>query len=244
MIEEAERKGGSGPAARSSSRRRQHRRRAGDRGGGQGLPLHLRHAGQDGQEKIALLRAYGAEVVDCPTAVAPESPESYYSVADRLAREIPGAFQPNQYTNPANPRRALRDDRARDLGADRRARSRASSPASARAGPSPASAGTSRSRTRTCTSSAPTRRARSTPAPGAPYKVEGIGEDFWPATFDPRWSTHGHGHRPRLVPDRAARDARRRASCWAAPAARRSHAAIEVAQALRRRRTGRRAAAG
>ena len=47
-------------------------------------------------EKIALLRAYGAEVVVCPTAVARESPQSYYSVADRLAREIPGAFQPHQ----------------------------------------------------------------------------------------------------------------------------------------------------
>jgi len=55
------------------------------------------------QEKIALLRAYGAEVVICPTAVARESPESYYSVADRLASEIPGAFQPNQYFNPVNP---------------------------------------------------------------------------------------------------------------------------------------------
>ena len=55
------------------------------------------------QEKIALLRAYGAEVVITPTAVAPESPESYYRVADRLAEEIPGAFQPNQYYNPVNP---------------------------------------------------------------------------------------------------------------------------------------------
>src|SRR5918992_3929520 len=52
------------------------------------------------QDKISLLRAYGAEVVICPTAVAPESPESYYRVADRLAAEIPGAFQPNQYHNP------------------------------------------------------------------------------------------------------------------------------------------------
>jgi cystathionine beta-synthase len=54
-------------------------------------------------EKIALLRAYGAEVVVCPTAVPRESPQSYYSVADRLTREIPGAFQPNQYFNQANP---------------------------------------------------------------------------------------------------------------------------------------------
>jgi cystathionine beta-synthase len=55
------------------------------------------------QEKIALLRAYGAEVVICPTAVPPDSPESYYSVSDRLAEEIPGGFKPDQYSNLANP---------------------------------------------------------------------------------------------------------------------------------------------
>ncbi len=55
------------------------------------------------REKIDLLRAYGAKVVVCPTNVAPESPESYYSVSDRLAAEIPGAFKPNQYSNAANP---------------------------------------------------------------------------------------------------------------------------------------------
>jgi cystathionine beta-synthase len=55
------------------------------------------------QEKISLLRAYGAEVVITPTAVPPESPESYYRVADRLTEEIPGAFQPNQYFNQENP---------------------------------------------------------------------------------------------------------------------------------------------
>ena len=54
-------------------------------------------------EKVSLLRAYGAEVVITPTAVAPESPESYYSVANRLTEEIPGAFQPNQYHNAKNP---------------------------------------------------------------------------------------------------------------------------------------------
>jgi cystathionine beta-synthase len=56
------------------------------------------------QEKINLLRAYGAEVVVCPTAVEPDDPRSYYRTADRLTREIPGAFQPNQYFNQANPR--------------------------------------------------------------------------------------------------------------------------------------------
>src|SRR5256885_11834589 len=55
------------------------------------------------QEKISMLRAYGAEVVICPTAVEPESPESYYSVSDRLAEEIPGGFKPDQYSNMSNP---------------------------------------------------------------------------------------------------------------------------------------------
>ena len=55
------------------------------------------------QEKISMLRAYGAEVVITPTAVEPSSPESYYAVSDRLAEEIPGGFKPDQYSNPANP---------------------------------------------------------------------------------------------------------------------------------------------
>ncbi|HKP19710.1 MAG TPA: cystathionine beta-synthase [Gaiellaceae bacterium] len=54
-------------------------------------------------EKIALLRAFGADVVICPTAVEPESPESYYLVSDRLAEEIPGAYKPDQYSNQGNP---------------------------------------------------------------------------------------------------------------------------------------------
>jgi cystathionine beta-synthase len=54
-------------------------------------------------EKIALLKAYGAEVVITPTNVAPDAPESYNGVADRLSREIPGAWRPNQFTNMANP---------------------------------------------------------------------------------------------------------------------------------------------
>lgn len=54
-------------------------------------------------EKVALLRAFGAEVVWTPTAVPPDSPESYNGVADRLAAEIPGAWRPGQFTNTANP---------------------------------------------------------------------------------------------------------------------------------------------
>jgi cystathionine beta-synthase len=55
------------------------------------------------REKIDLLKAFGAEVIVCPTAVEPEDPRSYYSVAKKLAREIPNAFYPNQYENPMNP---------------------------------------------------------------------------------------------------------------------------------------------
>ncbi len=55
------------------------------------------------EDKQNVLRAYGAEVVVCPTAVAPEDPRSYYNVSDRLASEIPGAWKPNQYANPNNP---------------------------------------------------------------------------------------------------------------------------------------------
>src|SRR5829696_5255327 len=60
-------------------------------------------ADKQSAEKQQLLRAYGAEVVLCPTNVVPESPESYYSVAARLARDIPGAFKPDQYWNIENP---------------------------------------------------------------------------------------------------------------------------------------------
>jgi cystathionine beta-synthase len=54
-------------------------------------------------EKRSLLRAYGAEVIVCPTAAAKDSPDSYYSVADRVASEIPHGYRPDQYSNPANP---------------------------------------------------------------------------------------------------------------------------------------------
>src|SRR3989442_4392823 len=54
------------------------------------------------QEKRDILRAYGAEVVICPTAVAPDSPQSYYSVSERLAGELPGGFMPGQYWNQQN----------------------------------------------------------------------------------------------------------------------------------------------
>src|ERR1700747_3403590 len=70
-------------------------------------------------EKVLLLKAYGAEVVITPTNIAPDSPESYNGVADRLAREIPGAWGPNQFCNIANP-----EDHYRSAGHDVCARTR------------------------------------------------------------------------------------------------------------------------
>ncbi len=143
------------------------------------------------QEKIALLRAYGAEVVITPTAVARESPESYYSVADRLASEIPGAYQPNQYFNPVNP--ATHE---------------------ATTGPEiweqtdgtvdifVAGVGTGGTITgvghylkaqnpNVLIVGADTEGSVYTGDEPRPYLTEGIGEDFWPDTFDPsvvdRW---------------------------------------------------------
>ncbi len=55
------------------------------------------------KEKVDLLKALGAEVIVCPTAVEPEDPRSYYCVAKKLAREIPNSYYPNQYDNPSNP---------------------------------------------------------------------------------------------------------------------------------------------
>ena len=141
------------------------------------------------QEKISMLRAYGAEVVITPTAVAPESPESYYRVADRLTEEIPGAFQPNQYFNQENPRAHYEttgpeiweqtDGRVDVLvcgvgtggtitGIGRYLKER--KPDVMVVGADPEGS---------LFSAEPDEEAR-------PYLTEGIGEDFWPETFDPR----------------------------------------------------------
>jgi cystathionine beta-synthase len=139
------------------------------------------------QEKVALLRAYGAEVVITPTAVAPESPESYYRVADRLTEEIPGAFQPNQYFNQENPAAHYettgpeiweQTDGKVDVlvagvgtggtitGIGRYLKER--NPQVIVVGADPEGS----------VFSAPDEDPK-------PYLVEGIGEDFWPETFDP-----------------------------------------------------------
>ena len=76
------------------------------------------------KEKVDLLKALGAEVIVCPTAVEPEDPRSYYSVAKKLAREIPNSYYPNQYDNPTQSRSPLPTDRPRNLGRQPKAKSR------------------------------------------------------------------------------------------------------------------------
>ena len=135
-------------------------------------------------EKQSLLRAYGAEVVLCPTNVPPESPESYYSVAARLARDIPGAFKPDQYWNQNNPEAHYRTTGPRS-GARPRVGSRTSWSPPARAGRSPELDVTCASRSRTSSSSVAIRRDLCCPGDTArPYLTEGIGEDFFPGTYD------------------------------------------------------------
>ena len=100
-------------------------------------------------EKINLLRAFGAEVAVCPTAVAPDDPRSYYEVAKRLHREIPNSIYPNQYFNDANPAGPLCSRPAPRCGTTPTARSPTSSWASAPAARPAGRASTSKSRTPT-----------------------------------------------------------------------------------------------
>ena len=139
-----------------------------------------------GEDKRNVLTAYGAEIVVTPTAVAPDSPESYYSVSDRLASEIPGAFKPNQYANPNGPLshyettgpEIWRDTEGKithfvggvgtggTISGVGRYLKEVSNGAVQIIGADPEgsvySGGT-----------------------GRPYLVEGVGEDFWPGAYDP-----------------------------------------------------------
>ena len=140
------------------------------------------------KEKIDLLRAYGAEVVVAPTDVSPESPESYYRVADRLTQEIPGAFQPNQYKNQANP-----EAHYRTTGPELWRQS------GGRITHFVAGVGTGGTITgvgRYLREQNPDIEIIGADPVGSiysggddgvkPYLVEGVGEDFWPATYDPQ----------------------------------------------------------
>jgi cystathionine beta-synthase len=147
------------------------------------------------KEKIDLLRAYGAEVVVAPTDVAPDSPRSYYSVANRLTEEIPGAFQPNQYFNQANPQ-AHYESTGPEIWEQTGGRI---THLVAGVG----TGGTVTGTTRYLRERNPDLVVIGADPEGSiyaggeenvhPYLVEGVGEDFWPETFDrtlvDRWVT-------------------------------------------------------
>lgn len=137
------------------------------------------------QDKVAVLRAYGSEVVVCPTAVAPSDPRSYYSVADRITRETPGAWSPDQYSNPDNA-----DAHYRTTGPEIwKQTSGAVTYLVAGAGTAGTLCGTGKYLKDA--SAGTVRVVAADPVgsvfsggTGRPYLVEGVGEDFWPANFD------------------------------------------------------------
>ncbi|HEY1324144.1 MAG TPA: cystathionine beta-synthase [Streptosporangiaceae bacterium] len=139
-----------------------------------------------GQDKISVLRAYGAEVVVCPGAVAPDHPESYYSVSTRLARETPGGWKPDQYANPDNPASHYHstgpeiwqqtDGRITHFVAG--------------IGTGGTITGTGRylkevSGGQVKVIGADPEGSVYSGGTGRPYLVEGVGEDIWPQTYDP-----------------------------------------------------------
>ncbi len=139
------------------------------------------------REKVDLLRAYGAEVVMTPTDVAPESPQSYYKVAERLAAETPGGFRPNQYANAANPEAHYRTT-GPELWEQTGGRITHLVVGVGTGGTVTGTGRYLRERNPQISiiGADPEGSIYSCGADGVrPYLVEGVGEDFWPQTFDP-----------------------------------------------------------
>ena len=137
------------------------------------------------EDKRNVLKAYGAEVVVCPTAVDPDDPRSYYSVSDRLAREIPGAWKPDQYSNPNNPRSHY-ETTGPELWRQTDGRI---THFVAGVGTGGTISGTGRflkeaSNGRVKVIGADPVGSVYSGGTGRPYLVEGVGEDFWPTAFD------------------------------------------------------------
>ena len=160
---------------------------------GVGLALVAQQRGYDcvfvcpdkvSEDKRNVLRAYGARVVVCPTAVAPDHPDSYYSVSDRLARETPGGWKPDQYANEANPR-----SHYETTGPEiwRQTDGRVTHFVCG-VGTGGTISGTGRFLKEQnpdvqVVGADPVGSVYSGGS-GRPYLVEGVGEDFWPATYD------------------------------------------------------------
>jgi cystathionine beta-synthase len=138
-----------------------------------------------GQDKISVLRAYGAEVVVCPSTVSPTHPDSYYSVSDRLARETPGGWKPNQYANADNPA-----SHYRSTGPEIWAQTDGKiTHFVAGIGTGGTISGTGRylkevSGGRVRVIGADPEGSVYSGGSGRPYLVEGVGEDIWPDTYD------------------------------------------------------------
>ncbi|WP_285775175.1 cystathionine beta-synthase [Microtetraspora sp. NBRC 13810] len=137
------------------------------------------------QDKIAVLRAYGAEVVVCPTAVSPDHPDSYYSVSDRLARETPNAWKPDQYSNPDNPASHYHST-GPEIWEQTEGRI---THFVAGIGTGGTISGTGRylkevSGGRVKIIGADPEGSVYSGGSGRPYLVEGVGEDIWPETYD------------------------------------------------------------
>jgi cystathionine beta-synthase len=137
------------------------------------------------EDKQNVLRAYGAEVVVCPTSVPPEDPRSYYQVSDRLAAEIPGAWKPDQYANPNNP-----DSHYESTGPEiwEQTEGRITHFV-AGVGTGGTISGVGRylkevSDGRVRVVGADPEGSVYSGGGGRPYLVEGVGEDFWPQTYD------------------------------------------------------------
>jgi cystathionine beta-synthase len=145
-------------------------------------------ADKQSKDKQDLLRAYGAEVILCPTDVPPEDPRSYYSVADRLTAETPGAYRPDQYSNPANPQ-AQYDTTGPEIW-------RQTDGAVTVFACGVGTGGTISGAGRYLKEQNPDLTVVGVDPEGsiytagsdddlAPYLIEGVGEDFWPETFAP-----------------------------------------------------------
>ncbi|MAU80500.1 cystathionine beta-synthase [Gordonia sp. Z-3] len=139
-----------------------------------------------GEDKRNVLRAYGAEVVVCPTAVPPEHPDSYYSVSDRLVREIDGAWKPDQYSNPAGPQSHY-ETTGPEIWADTEG---TVTHFVAGVGTGGTITGTGRYLKEVSDGSVQVvgvdpEGSVYSGGTGRPYLVEGVGEDFWPSAYDP-----------------------------------------------------------
>ncbi|WP_406638293.1 cystathionine beta-synthase [Amycolatopsis sp. WGS_07] len=137
------------------------------------------------EDKRNVLRAYGARVVVCPTAVAPEHPDSYYNVSDRLVREIEGAWKPNQYANPENPASHYHSTGPEIW----RQTDGKVTHFVAGVGTGGTISGTGQylkevSDGRVQVVGADPEGSVYSGGTGRPYLVEGVGEDFWPETYD------------------------------------------------------------